>query len=568
MKTKNIFKSTLLTAALLMAGGNVWAEGNLTTVNIGQGTVNLPIDYEYCQTNYSDKITDGHFDSMKNGNYALYQINNTEAGTFKIGFWAATKQSDASLTFQILLDGSDEVYTSVTSETLTNTGNWASYNDYSVNLANVPIGKSKLKIIFNSSGTNYTANVNKITMTASNATMYSVTATVSPSAEAGSVAGAGTFAKGSDVVLTATPKWGYQFSKWTIGGNDYTDNPYTISNLSANVDVTATFEEGDAYFLQNVPCELDNNKTNLTGGNINAGGYWENNKNGYSIKYLINVTEAGYYSIIAGIGTKNDGVTINATITNSSNESVLNKTLEVTNNGSWSDFENKYTWGCNLSAGKYTLVFTSYGEAKNTLNMKDVNIAKSDNVSYTIPSDGIGTYCSNFNLDFSGTGATPYIITDGTITDGKIKAVSVNSVVPAGTGIIIKGTAGEISIPVSNTTPASIEGNKLVGVVAATKVEYEATNSYYVMMSGSLAKVTESGIIAANRAYLFFEGGGAGAKSLELSFDGETTGIKTVQSSEFTVNDANSPAYNLSGQRISKGYKGIVVKNGKKFMMK
>ena len=45
----------------------------------------------------------------------------------------------------------------------------------------------------------------------------------------------------------------------------------------------------------------------------------------------------------------------------------------------------------------------------------------------------------------------------------------------------------------------------------------------------------------------------------------ETDGIKSVQGSGFTV---NGEAYNLSGQRVGKDYKGIVIKNDKKYIIK
>ena len=46
----------------------------------------------------------------------------------------------------------------------------------------------------------------------------------------------------------------------------------------------------------------------------------------------------------------------------------------------------------------------------------------------------------------------------------------------------------------------------------------------------------------------------------------EPTGIMEVQGSRFKgqVNDAS---YNLSGQRVTGGYKGIVIKNGKKIRL-
>ncbi len=47
--------------------------------------------------------------------------------------------------------------------------------------------------------------------------------------------------------------------------------------------------------------------------------------------------------------------------------------------------------------------------------------------------------------------------------------------------------------------------------------------------------------------------------------DGSATGINNVTTS--TV-DVNAPVYNISGQQVSKNYKGIVIQNGKKFIKK
>lgn len=45
------------------------------------------------------------------------------------------------------------------------------------------------------------------------------------------------------------------------------------------------------------------------------------------------------------------------------------------------------------------------------------------------------------------------------------------------------------------------------------------------------------------------------------------TGIAKVLAGAKVINE-NAPAYNLSGQRVGKGYKGLVVKDGHKFFNK
>jgi hypothetical protein len=43
-----------------------------------------------------------------------------------------------------------------------------------------------------------------------------------------------------------------------------------------------------------------------------------------------------------------------------------------------------------------------------------------------------------------------------------------------------------------------------------------------------------------------------------------TTGISSIVSDK----KATNVTYNLAGQRVSKGYKGIVIKNGSKYIVK
>ena len=48
----------------------------------------------------------------------------------------------------------------------------------------------------------------------------------------------------------------------------------------------------------------------------------------------------------------------------------------------------------------------------------------------------------------------------------------------------------------------------------------------------------------------------------------EYTGIEAIQSKTNNVWNANAPMYNLSGQKVDKSYKGIVIQNGRKFFNK
>ena len=69
------------------------------------------------------------------------------------------------------------------------------------------------------------------------------TYTVTTTAENGKVTGAGEYTHGTEVTLTATPDFDYEFVNWTVGGTEVsTANPYTFT-ATADVTVVANFAE-------------------------------------------------------------------------------------------------------------------------------------------------------------------------------------------------------------------------------------------------------------------------------------------------------------------------------------
>ena len=494
------------------------------------------------------------FDSFGGGGVAAYNLYNSTAQRYTISFKGATKEDGARLGIELNYGDNKQEYNE---KDITKAGNWTTFNDYSfVTTESLPVGNIVLNMFFKN------VNVSDLTFTPVVKTIYSVSASAN-SAAAGSVSGAGNYEDGTSVTLTATPNYGYKFVNWTEGSTEVSTAASYTFTASKNVTLVANFEAVDMH--QAIPGSLDITKAEVHKGNLRSGdNYWENNRNGHSITYQLRAASAACYQIQAGIGTNQTGVTINATVKNSSDEIFLNETLDVTNNGSFDNFDTKYKWGCALPAGDYSLTFTTYVAGSGyTLNMKDVTVSTVDNVTCTIPSSGVGTFCSEYPLDFTGTGVDAYIIT-GDITEGKIEATPVSGVVPARTGIIVKGTAGAHSINVSAAATAKVDGNELVGVTVATVVDPtgDTGNSYYVMKDGALHPVTTSGTISANHAYLKIAEGGSAP--LFLIFGDETTGINKVVLP--TSNDG--VFYDLQGRRVAQPTKGLYIVNGKKVIMK
>lgn len=86
--------------------------------------------------------------------------------------------------------------------------------------------------------------------------------------------------------------------------------------------------------------------------------------------------------------------------------------------------------------------------------------------------------------------------------------------------------------------------------------------------AGAFVKFGTGATLPAGRAYIYApEASQAGAKRLDMVIDGEATGI-SLPLADSTDDDATAPRYNLAGQRVGNGYKGIVIVNGKKMVSK
>lgn len=94
--------------------------------------------------------------------------------------------------------------------------------------------------------------------------------------------------------------------------------------------------------------------------------------------------------------------------------------------------------------------------------------------------------------------------------------------------------------------------------------DYELKNFQWYLKYDEEEGKTMENLIDAEGTKNFFVKEGAGTTPHEFGTNPETDGINSV----VTNNNASAVIYNLAGQRVDNGYKGIVVKSGKKVMMK
>ena len=194
---------------------------------------------------------------------------------------------------------------------------------------------------------------------------------------------------------------------------------------------------------------------------------------------------------------------------------------------------------------------------------------------------GIRTFASTVATDFttlSSLGLTAYIVSAFDGTAGTL-TLTAAGVVPAETGLLLKGTASTTFVVPFATDAEAPTTNYLVGVTDGTTSvpETTATNTNFILANGTHGinwyTLSEAGAIGANKAYLSLP-----TEQLNLSssapgftwvYDGETTSLKNVQRSTFNVQCDNS-WYTLDGRKLDKQptQKGIYVVNGKKVVIK
>ena len=154
-----------------------------------------------------------------------------------------------------------------------------------------------------------------------------------------------------------------------------------------------------------------------------------------------------------------------------------------------------------------------------------------------------------------------------------LKMKKVEGTIPANTAVIVKSATADTYVFKETYTAASIESNSLKGVTADTDIATLVTAGKTLLTLGTKdGKVafrkpaTGTTQVKANKAYLLVNTPSSeGAKTVKMIFDGETTGI-----SEFTANEdvTNAPLFNLNGQRVNANAKGLLIKNGKKIIIK
>ncbi len=156
-----------------------------------------------------------------------------------------------------------------------------------------------------------------------------------------------------------------------------------------------------------------------------------------------------------------------------------------------------------------------------------------------------------------------YIVEAQTISNS-VKLSPITGTIAKGEGVIVKGEPEAIIIfDVVEAAEKNAE-NILVGTTKAT--ELQANEAYILVEEEGQAvfSLCAAGTIAAGKAYLPASVANA-APSLKIVMEDDATAIDSLTTAKPNLTTAT---YNLAGQKVSTSYKGIIIRNGKKVMVK
>lgn len=209
----------------------------------------------------------------------------------------------------------------------------------------------------------------------------------------------------------------------------------------------------------------------------------------------------------------------------------------------------------------------SVGQYDGTISIKNVKIEALDvpQETVTISPSGYSTYAAYYPVAYSNLGLKAYTVKLNEEKTG-IVMNEVEGVVPAGVAVLLQGVANKdyaltkadnwknvtSDLKMSDGTITSTDKANVYGLATVNGQDgfYKASGEQKIPAKCGYLEVAQT----------------AGAAFFSLGdITGNTTGIADVKAE--TVK-ADAQMYNLAGQKVGKGYKGIVIKNGKKMILK
>lgn len=265
--------------------------------------------------------------------------------------------------------------------------------------------------------------------------------------------------------------------------------------------------------------------------------------------------------VISGtVKDTNDDAIEGAVVTMKSDDVIYTATTDAEGAYSLNVIQKDLTYDLTVAAAGYETV-TESGITPETTDAKNFSLTALETETGTISAAGYSTF-SNLNRAAQITDAEVYTakLNGTTLTLTKVE----DGKVPANTGVILKGTEGSVT---TYTVTYGVSATELTNNdLIAAKAETVGNGNICVLAKRDgvvgFYTLADNNKVGLGKAYIELPAGSE-AKALTFEF-AETTGITEIESA-----DADGKMYNLLGQPVNRATaKGIVIKNGKKYILK
>ena len=187
--------------------------------------------------------------------------------------------------------------------------------------------------------------------------------------------------------------------------------------------------------------------------------------------------------------------------------SAVNMTIAKTNG--WKRLSIPFKYTNNGAQPAYILLsaatnaYPGGGHKEDYLYLDDITLVYNESYQLTIPSQGWASLCLGFNAKVP-TNAKVYIVTELVAGYAKLKEIPAGSVIPSGTGVIVRSDAASVTFESSVMDPADVSGNILKGRNTSAGVHGK---QYYVLSPASTKERAVFGLfqgtmLGAHKAYI------------------------------------------------------------------
>jgi hypothetical protein len=187
---------------------------------------------------------------------------------------------------------------------------------------------------------------------------------------------------------------------------------------------------------------------------------------------------------------------------------------------------------------------------------------------------GLATFYANSPATITE-GVKAYVATEAPVMENETGVITMteiaDGIIPAQTGVVIRGEEGNYTFEYTSQTGTPVDGNLLLGyagVAEYTEVEVPTDGSTNYVLTEERGKTgfykKEAGFKVYNhKAYLNVPEASGAMKAIRLRFENNDGTTNILEIPTEGVN-ANAKCYDLFGRRVEKATKGVFIVNGKK----